>query len=162
MSALTAAALLLSAALQAAPPAGAAAPVTGSRAGLDMVPAQCRNGDQQTTPTDDILVFRNKLVSFAMGAVTLHSEVRGTAVRVRYSDEGGEAIFEVPGLIRYRARDVRLYHGILAGRPIVIWEEVVENFEGRAGIMEYRGRGLFPVCDGRIRVVDHSPYLPRQ
>lgn len=153
--------LILSSALQVVAPDEAVQLVTGSNIGLDIVPSECRNSDRQRVSTDNIIVFHNKIVGFNIGSATLRSELVGGTVRVRYSDEGGEAVFRITELIRYRASDVRLYHATLSGRPVILWEETVENVSGRAGIIEYRGRGIFPICDGVIRAINHDAYRAR-
>jgi len=124
-------------------------------AGLTMVPARCFNSQRQRVATDHIVIFHNKVVTFTMNTfnmhnVTLRSEIIRGTVYVRYSDEGGVAVFYPLNIANYQASDARVYHGTMAGRPIVVWEEIAENVPRRAGIIEYRGRGLFPVCDGLI------------
>lgn len=142
--------------LQTATSAGADAPVVGDTTGLDFVPAECRNDSRQPVAVDNLIIFHNKVIVFPVNGVTLRSELFRDRVRVRYSDENGEAVFRVPELIRYPVRDVRTYHATLDGRAVVLWEETVENVAGRAGILEYRGRGLFPLCDGLVRTNDHE------
>jgi len=151
----------LSVAFQAASPAFALQAITGSSSGLDMVPSECIDASRQSTPIADILVLHNKVVSFSLAGLALRSEISGGTVRVRYGGDDGVALYPVTHLIRYQATDVRLYHALLAGHPVVLWEETVENVPGRAGILEYRGRGLFPVCDGRIRVPSHAATIMR-
>jgi len=98
------------------------------------------------------MVLHNKVVSFPMNGLTLHSEIQGATVTVKYSNEPEwTAIFEILTIVNYNSSDARVYHGTLAGRPVLIWEETVENRARRGGIVEYRGRGLFPVCEGVIR-----------
>lgn len=153
--------IILSSALQLAAPPSTTEQITANATGLDMVPAECSDDNRQRVLTDNLIVLRNKVISFNMGSVTVRSELRGATVYVSHSDGDGVAFFPVTQLIRYRATDVRLYHAILDGRPVILWEETVENVSGRAGLIEYRGRGLFPICDGRIRVVNHDSYLVR-
>lgn len=120
-----------------------------------MIPPRCFDSRRQQVATNQIVIFHNRIVTFVMNTanmrgVTLRSEILRGTVYVRYSDEGGTAVFQPQAIANYRATDVRVYHGTMAGRPIVAWEEIAENVPRRAGIIEYRGRGLFPVCDGLI------------
>lgn len=120
--------------------------------GLTMIPARCFNTDRQEVPTANVTVLHNKVVTFPMNGLTLRSEIQGATVMVKYSNEPQwTAIFEILTVVNYNASDARVYHGTLAGRPILIWEETVENHARRAGIVEYRGRVLSPVCEGVIR-----------
>jgi hypothetical protein len=127
---------------------------TNGDPGLTMIPARCFDASRAEVPLANITVFHNKIATFPMNSLTLRSEIRGGTVLVTYSDEPAwQAIFQVLNVANYRASDARVYHGTMAGRPILIWEEMVENYGRRAGIVEYRGRALFPVCDGLI----HTP-----
>jgi hypothetical protein len=141
---------------ESAPPASSggtsAQAETNADPGLTMVPARCFNAARAEVPIGNITVFYNKIATFPMNNLTLRSEIRQSTVYVTYSDEPAwQAINEVLEIANYHASDARVYHGTMAGRPILIWEETVENYGRRAGILEYRGRGLAPVCDGLIR-----------
>jgi hypothetical protein len=78
-------------------------------------------------------------------------------VFIKYGNESGETFARVTEIIPYQASDVRLYHGILQGSPVLLWEETVENVSGRSGIIEYRGKGIYPLCEGVIHRSDRQP-----
>lgn len=129
------------------------AQVVGLHSGLPMVPSRCRTEQRESINVENLLVFHNKTISFKLGKITLRSEIVGNKVEVIYSDEPGTALFNISSLIPYRASDIRLYHGTLENRPVMYWEEVVENVPGRGGVVEYRGRAMFSLCTGLINRV---------
>lgn len=156
---LTVKAFLLFSALFQAAHASATERVIGNGVGLGMVPAQCADEDKARIPIDEILVFHNKVIKFNLNGTNVISELVGGRVYIKYSDQGGVSFAKVTEIIRYGMTDVRLYHATIASKPVILWEEIVENIPGRAGIIEYRGKGIFPLCDGLIRKVDRIPYL---
>lgn len=135
------------------------AQVVGLHAGLPMVPVRCRTEQREDVNVGNLLVFYNKIISFSFGNVNLRSEIVGNNVEVIYGDEPGVAIFNIGSLISYRANDIRLYHGTLESRPVLYWEEVVENVPGRGGIVEYRGRAMFSLCTGLINRAGREPQM---
>jgi hypothetical protein len=128
--------------------------------GLTMVPARCFNAQRQEILLADVRIFQNRIVTFSLDGLTLRSEIRRGTVFVKYSDEPQWTVIVEPlAVANYNAADARIYHGTLAGRPIIVWEETVENRARRAGIIEYRGRGMFPLCDGLIRTPEDLQML---
>ena len=120
-------------------------------AGLSMVPQRCFAARRQLVGLENVVVFHNRIVNFRIGDVAVRSELMGSTVLVRYTGENATAIFQPLVIARYNASDARLYHGTLDGAPIVIWEETVENIPRRVGIIGYRGRIMYAICDGTVR-----------
>ncbi|MET1112035.1 MAG: hypothetical protein ABWX67_10970 [Allosphingosinicella sp.] len=135
----------------------ASAQVVGHHLGLPMVPTRCKTEQRGNVNVENLLVFYNKTISFGLGSVTLKSKIVGNRVEVIYGDEPGTAIFDIGSLIPYRATDIRLYHGTLENKPVMYWQEVVENVPGRGGVVEYRGRAMFSLCMGLINRLGGNP-----
>jgi hypothetical protein len=133
------------------------AQVVGLHSGLPMVPTRCSTEQRESVNVENLLVFHNKTIIFNLGKLNLKSEIVGNKVEIIYSDEPGTAIFNIGSIIPYRANDIRLYHGTLENRPVMYWEEVVENVPGRGGVVEYRGRAMFSLCTGLINRVGGNP-----
>ena len=133
------------------------AQVVGFHTGIPMVPSQCRSEGRESMNVDNSIVFYNKVISFNLGSVTIRSGIMGNVVEVIYGEEPGTAIFNIGSIIPYRASDIRLYHGTLDNRPVLFWEEVVENVMGRGGVLEYRGRAIFSLCTGLINRNGRAP-----
>jgi len=125
-------------------------------AGLTMVPTRCHDANDQLVSLDGIQVLRNAIVTFDLNGVAMRSEIRRGAIWVRYGNEAEQSIFEPLYLTHYGATDARAYHGTLGGRPIIIWEELAENHSREAGVLEYRGRTMVPVCRGVIRLPEEE------
>ena len=129
------------------------AQIVGLHFGLPMVPTRCMTDQRKSINVENLLVFHNKAISFHLEKLVVRTEIVGNHVESIYSDEPGTSIFNIGAFIPYRANDIRLYHGSLNNKPVLYWEEVVENVPGRAGILEYRGRSIFSVCTGVINRV---------
>jgi hypothetical protein len=116
-----------------------------------MVPEECWTPQRRTVSVVGLMVLYNKVVTFELDHAPVRSRILGGVVFIKYANEGGETFAKITELIPYQAADVRLYHAVLDDRPVLLWEETVENVAGRAGIIEYRGKGLYPLCEGVIR-----------
>ncbi|MEA2998980.1 MAG: hypothetical protein QOK17_813 [Sphingomonadales bacterium] len=134
----------------------AAAPLTVETDGLTMVPSECWTPARQKMSLAGMLVLYNKIMTFEVAKVAVSSRIEGGKLRIKYGDENGETVARITEIIPYQTNDVRLYHAVLDGKPVLLWEETVENVSGRAGIIEYRGKGIYPVCEGVIRRSDRQ------
>jgi hypothetical protein len=121
---------------------------SGDDRNLPMVPVYCRESSNVIVSTTGLLVFYNKIINFSLEGTRIRSEIRGRMLYATRTDAPGTYFYDIPMLLPFAVRDVQVYHAFLNGRPVVIWKETVANMPARAGILEYRGHGLYPLCDG--------------
>jgi len=118
--------------------------------GLTMVPGRCFDDNSRQVAIDSLVVMYNRIATFNLDNQPVRSEVRRGTVYVRYPGENGTAFFDPLQVAHYNAEDARVYHGLLDGTPVIVWETTVENIRRRAGILGYRGRGLYSLCSGNV------------
>ena len=119
--------------------------------GLTMVPPRCFDDNRREINIENLVVMYNRIATFSLDNLVVRSELNRGTINVRYAGDNSTSLFNPLEVAHYNADDVRIYHGTLNGHAVVIWETTVINVVKRAGILGYRGHGLYSICNGNIR-----------